>query len=57
MILKFQSQAPSYRRIAIGWVMSAKKEETRLRRLANLIEESEKGVKPPALLGQAKKPV
>jgi uncharacterized protein YdeI (YjbR/CyaY-like superfamily) len=36
----FQSQAPYYQRTACGWVMSAKKEETRLRRLAILIEDS-----------------
>jgi uncharacterized protein YdeI (YjbR/CyaY-like superfamily) len=39
----FQSQAPHYRRTTCGWVMSAKKEETRLRRLATLIEDSAQG--------------
>ena len=39
----FQSQAPYYRRMASLYVMSAKKEETRLRRLATLIEDSAKG--------------
>jgi uncharacterized protein YdeI (YjbR/CyaY-like superfamily) len=39
----FQSQAPYYQRTACGWVMSAKKEETRLRRLATLIEDSAQG--------------
>jgi uncharacterized protein YdeI (YjbR/CyaY-like superfamily) len=39
----FQSQAPYYRRTACGWVMTAKKEETRLRRLATLIEDSAQG--------------
>lgn len=39
----FQAQAPWYRRSANWWVMSAKKEETRLKRLAALIVESEKG--------------
>lgn len=34
----FQRFPPSYRRITIGWVASAKKEETRLRRLNQLIE-------------------
>lgn len=44
----FHSQPPSYRRAAIWWVMSAKKEETRLRRLATLILDSEHGrtIKP-----------
>jgi hypothetical protein len=36
----FQSQAPYYRRTACAWVMTAKKEETRLRQLATLIEDS-----------------
>jgi uncharacterized protein YdeI (YjbR/CyaY-like superfamily) len=39
----FQSQPPSYRKPATWWVMSAKKEETRLRRLATLIEDSAAG--------------
>jgi uncharacterized protein YdeI (YjbR/CyaY-like superfamily) len=39
----FQSQAPYYRRTASAWVMTAKKEETRLRRLAVLIEDSAQG--------------
>lgn len=39
----FQAQAPWYRRTAIWWVISAKKEETRLKRLATLIEDSEHG--------------
>jgi len=42
----FQSQAPSFQRTAKFWVMSAKKEETRLRRLAALIESSAKGLRP-----------
>ena len=33
----FQAQPPSYRKAATWWVMSAKKEETRLRRLATLM--------------------
>ncbi len=36
----FQDRPPSYRRAAIWWVVSAKKEETRLKRLAKLIEDS-----------------
>ena len=36
----FSAQPPSYRRAATWWVMSAKKEETRLRRLETLIEDS-----------------
>jgi uncharacterized protein YdeI (YjbR/CyaY-like superfamily) len=36
----FQAQAPWYQRTATFWVISAKKEETRQRRLARLIEAS-----------------
>ena len=39
----FQRQPPSYRKAAIWWVVSAKREETRLRRLGALIEDSERG--------------
>ncbi len=39
----FQSQAPSYRRTAIWWVVSAKREETRAKRLTTLIADSEQG--------------
>lgn len=39
----FQAQAPWYQRTAIHWVMSAKKEETRLKRLNTLVEDSENG--------------
>jgi uncharacterized protein YdeI (YjbR/CyaY-like superfamily) len=38
----FESQAPSYRRAITGWIMSAKKEETRCRRLDQLIAHSER---------------
>jgi uncharacterized protein YdeI (YjbR/CyaY-like superfamily) len=38
----FQSQPPWYRRTATFWVISAKKEETRQRRLAILIGDSER---------------
>jgi uncharacterized protein YdeI (YjbR/CyaY-like superfamily) len=36
----FQSQAPWYQRTAIWWIVSAKREETRRRRLGVLIEDS-----------------
>jgi len=39
----FQSDAPWYRRVAVHWVTSAKKPETRLRRLEILIRESAAG--------------
>lgn len=37
----FQTQAPWYRRTASWWIMSAKQDETRYRRLAALIVDSE----------------
>jgi uncharacterized protein YdeI (YjbR/CyaY-like superfamily) len=44
----FDARPPWYRRTAAHWVTSAKREETRLRRLAQLIEDSAAGldVKP-----------
>jgi len=39
----FQQQPPGYRRLASFWVMSAKQEETRQRRLARLMEDSSHG--------------
>jgi uncharacterized protein YdeI (YjbR/CyaY-like superfamily) len=39
----FQAQPPSYRRAAVWWVISAKREETRQKRLATLIADSERG--------------
>ncbi len=39
----FQAQPPGYRKAAICWVVSAKKAETRLRRLATLIDDSQHG--------------
>jgi uncharacterized protein YdeI (YjbR/CyaY-like superfamily) len=45
----FEAQPPSYRRAAIHWVTSAKKPETRERRLAQLIERSAAGRAVPPL--------
>jgi uncharacterized protein YdeI (YjbR/CyaY-like superfamily) len=45
----FESQPPSYRRAAIHWVTSAKRPETRERRLAQLIECSAAGELVPPL--------
>ena len=39
----FRAQPPGYQRLLTFFVMSAKQEETRLRRLAVLIEKSAKG--------------
>jgi len=45
----FQAQPPWYRRTSTFWVMSAKREETRTRRLATLIDCSARGRWIPAL--------
>ncbi len=45
----FNSLSPSVRKTTIHWVMSAKREETRLRRLGVLIESSENQEKVPPL--------
>jgi len=39
----FRKQPPSYRKMIGWWIISAKKEETRMARLAKLISESAKG--------------
>jgi uncharacterized protein YdeI (YjbR/CyaY-like superfamily) len=39
----FQAQRPSYRRAATWWVISAKREETRQKRLVTLIRDSQNG--------------
>jgi uncharacterized protein YdeI (YjbR/CyaY-like superfamily) len=39
----FQAQPPWYRKVMGWWVVSAKKEETRLKRLGKLIEDSAQG--------------
>lgn len=41
----FKEQAASYRKTATHWVMRAKKEETRVKRLDELIEESGRGMR------------
>lgn len=45
----FQEQPPSYKRLMIFRIMEAKKEETQLRRLKQLIESSEKGLRLGAI--------
>jgi uncharacterized protein YdeI (YjbR/CyaY-like superfamily) len=45
----FLTQAPWYRRTSIFWIMSAKKAETRQRRLMILIKDSEKARRLPML--------
>jgi uncharacterized protein YdeI (YjbR/CyaY-like superfamily) len=41
----FSGQAPHYRRTAIHWVTNAKRPDTRARRLAQLIEDSARGLR------------
>jgi uncharacterized protein YdeI (YjbR/CyaY-like superfamily) len=48
----FEAQPPGYRRLATFWVTSAKREETRARRLATLIETSAQGERLAALTGK-----
>ncbi len=43
----FENLAPGYKKNTIHWVMSAKREETRQRRLETLIESSEAGLMVP----------
>jgi uncharacterized protein YdeI (YjbR/CyaY-like superfamily) len=46
----FMAQAPSYRRAAIWWVISAKQEATRARRAATLVALSARGEFIPQFL-------
>jgi uncharacterized protein YdeI (YjbR/CyaY-like superfamily) len=52
----FQAQPPWYRRTAIYWVATAKKEETRVKRLATLIDDSAHGRTIKQLTRPAKRP-
>jgi uncharacterized protein YdeI (YjbR/CyaY-like superfamily) len=49
------SRPPSYRKAAVWWVVSAKREETRERRLASLIEHSQSGRTVPPLTPPSKR--
>jgi uncharacterized protein YdeI (YjbR/CyaY-like superfamily) len=51
----FRTQAPWYQRTSSFWVVSAKQEETRQRRLATLIRDSEKGRRLSMLTPKLKK--
>jgi len=51
----FQAQAPWYQRTSSFWILSAKQEETRQRRLATLIDDSEKGRRLSMLTPKAKR--
>lgn len=45
----FRAQPPGYQRLASWWIMSAKREDTRLRRLSGLIAFCEQGRRIPAM--------
>lgn len=51
----FNAQAPWYQRTSIFWVMSAKKEETKWKRLGTLIQDSEAGRRIGLLTAKTKK--
>jgi uncharacterized protein YdeI (YjbR/CyaY-like superfamily) len=51
----FQRQPPSYRKAAAWWVMSAKREETRRKRLDQLVADSAGGRTVPPLTRPAKR--
>ena len=51
----FEQQPPSLKRTCIFWIMSAKQEETRLRRLDSLIESSAKGERRGEMTAKGKK--
>ncbi|MGE3887239.1 MAG: YdeI family protein [Vicinamibacterales bacterium] len=48
----FEDQPPGYRRLAIWWVVSAKRDDTRERRLTQLIDVSARGLRLGVLFGQ-----
>src|SRR5262245_35718061 len=52
----FEAQAPSYRRTASFWVMSAKRDETRQRRLERLIASSQAGERVAPLVSPSRRP-
>lgn len=54
---EFQKFPPSYQTASTWWVMSAKREETRARRLSILIEHSARGTRLPALTSPSKRAV
>ena len=52
----FQAQPPGCQRVACWYVMSAKREETRMRRLARLVSDSGDGRRLATIAGEAKQP-
>jgi uncharacterized protein YdeI (YjbR/CyaY-like superfamily) len=51
----FESQAPSYRKTAAYWVMSAKRDATRKRRIEQLVEHSRKGERLPQFVSPSRR--
>lgn len=51
----FQKEPPSIKRVCLFWVMNAKQEETRQRRLDHLIESSAKGERRGVMTTKSKK--
>jgi uncharacterized protein YdeI (YjbR/CyaY-like superfamily) len=51
----FRSQAPWYQRVTTWWVVSAKREETRLKRFSLLIDHSQHRRKMPQLISAQRK--
>ena len=51
----FEQQPPGYKRTIIFWLMGAKQEETRMRRLERLMADSEKGLRVGLLTPKDKK--
>ena len=51
----FEAQPASYRRAALWWIVNAKKDETRARRLEKLIDHSTRGVRLPQFTSPGKK--
>ena len=51
----FEAQPPFFRKTAAFYVMSAKKEETQIRRLDQLIESSAKGVRIGVIVAKPNK--
>ncbi len=51
----FRSQAPWYRRVTTYWVISAKRDETKLKRLSELLGHSENQQRIPGLIPTKKK--
>jgi uncharacterized protein YdeI (YjbR/CyaY-like superfamily) len=51
----FAAQPASYRRAALWWIVNAKKDDTRARRLEKLIDHSERGLRLPQFTSPGRK--